>query len=138
MMQKLFGMHGQGSITPSPTSLVTPNYFFLTINHLLISPSPSHSDTAGKGCNTYKFKFCNACSHLSTTTILPPNCCRFQTALLLFTERGIGHRQKNEALLLCLGPFPNISALSPFITKIINHFLLAIYHQPYLISVKDH
>ena len=116
---------------------------FSTINHLLKPPLPSQSDVTTERCNMhinfFKQKVNNIRSHLSITTALPlqtadppidsvQTLCSFSSITKEEVEDVI---RKMKPSTCALDPFPtallkaNISAVSPLITNIINHSLLA-------------
>ncbi|XP_073710666.1 uncharacterized protein [Misgurnus anguillicaudatus] len=123
---------------------------FSTINHLLKPPLSSHSETTEEMCNMhinfFRQKVNNIRSHLSTTAVLPLSTadppfeivqplCSFSNATQEEVEYVI---KKMKPSTCALDPFPsallkaNISAVSPFITKIINHSLLVGHIPPML------
>ena len=123
---------------------------FSTINHLLKPPSLSHSEVTEERCNMhitfFRQKVANIRSHLSTPAApapqtadpLPENAqplCSFLNITQGEVEDTV---RKMKPTTCALDPFPsallkaNISAISPAITKIINHSLLAGYIPPAL------
>ena len=116
---------------------------FSTVHHLLKPPLPSQSDVTTERCNMhinfFKQKVNNIRSHLSITTALPlqtadppidsvQTLCSFSSITKEEVEDVI---RKMKPSTCALDPFPtallkaNISAVSPLITNIINHSLLA-------------
>ena len=123
---------------------------FSTINHLLKPRSSSHSEATEERCNQhitfFRNKVDNIRSLLSTSAVVPPPAagpqsgiiqplCSFSSVTRKEVEVIIGRMKPSTC---ALDPFPsallktNLSAISPFITTIINHSLLAGHVPPAL------